>query len=390
MGKPKDGGRRGHGGVFQQSYNGRKTATWFVRYRAWDPKRQKRRQYNESSGSTDRRVAEQLLLQRLGAVAAGKFTPTAKVTWDELAADLVTEYQTNKRKSLDRLEDSLTHLRDFFGGRRASEIVTTQVNTYKLQRQTQDHAANGTINRELAALKKLFNLGIEHEKVHKRPIIKLLEEDNARTGFFERDQFLSLRAHLPEHLQGLVTTAFVTGWRIKSELCTRQWQHVDWQAGFLTLDVGEGKTKEGRRFPLVPELRQVLEAQREYTDKIQKETEAIVPWVFHANGRPLKHFRRSWLSACRHAGLPGRIPHDMRRTAVRNLERSGVSRSAAMKLVGHKTESIYRRYAIVNEADLTRAGEQLALLSYGTESDMGSRRRQLDARSQQRSPGGTA
>ena len=56
-----------------------------------------------------------------------------------------------------------------------------------------------------------------------------------------------------------------------------------------------------------------------------------------------------------HWKCPGRIPHDFQLTAVRNLERAGVSRSAAMKLTGHKTESIYRRYAIVSEGDLHEA-----------------------------------
>lgn len=82
--------------------------------------------------------------------------------------------------------------------------------------------------------------------------------------------------------------------------------------------------------------------------------------MFHRSGQPIKYLRRSWLTACKKVGLPGKIPHDLRRTAVRNLERSGVSRSAAMKLVGHKTESVYRRYAIVSEADLQHAGKQLS------------------------------
>jgi integrase len=80
-----------------------------------------------------------------------------------------------------------------------------------------------------------------------------------------------------------------------------------------------------------------------------------VPFVFHRDGKPIKDLRGAWAGACRSAGVPGRIPHDFRRTAVRNLERVGVSRSAAMAMVGHKTESIYRRYAIVDAGALRDA-----------------------------------
>jgi hypothetical protein len=151
----KEPGRRGHGGVFQMSYGqGRHTKTWYVRYRKGG------KQINESSKSTDRQVAEQLLLKRLGAIAEGKWTPGRqdKTTWDELAADLVIEYQVNGRRSLDRLQRGLHHLRGFFGGQRAVDITTARVTEYKLHRQ-QDGAANGTINRELANLKRMFTWG---------------------------------------------------------------------------------------------------------------------------------------------------------------------------------------------------------------------------------------
>lgn len=88
--------------------------------------------------------------------------------------------------------------------------------------------------------------------------------------------------------------------------------------------------------------------------------------MFHPRGQPIKDFYKAWDNACEAAEVPGKIPYDFRRTAVRNLERAGVSRSAAMKLTGHKTESVYRRYAIVSEADLTEGVRKLAALQERT------------------------
>ena len=126
---------------------------------------------------------------------------------------------------------------------------------------------------------------------------------------------------------------------------------------------GTTKNRAGRMFPFTPELRSLLEAQRAHTAAVRARTERIIPHVFHREGRPIKSFRGVWRAACEAAGVPGRIFHDFRRTAVRNLERAGVPRSVAMQMVGHKTEAIYRRYAIVNDADLRAAAAKLAAVS---------------------------
>ncbi len=123
------------------------------------------------------------------------------------------------------------------------------------------------------------------------------------------------------------------------------------------------KNRDGRMFHLSPELRAVLERQFARTRDMERRTGRIIPWLFHRNGRPIKSFRRAWLTACRKAGVPGRIPHDFRRTAIRNLERDGVPRSTAMAMVGHRTESIYRRYPIVDEAMLRESAGKLAARS---------------------------
>jgi integrase len=124
------------------------------------------------------------------------------------------------------------------------------------------------------------------------------------------------------------------------------------------------KNDEGRTFPFaaLPELAETLKEQWEYTKALQRETGHLIPHVFHRAGRPILNYRGAWEAACEEAKIVGRIPHDFRRTAVRNLERAGVPRSVAMKLTGHKTESVYRRYAIVSEADLSDGLKRLAML----------------------------
>ena len=123
----------------------------------------------------------------------------------------------------------------------------------------------------------------------------------------------------------------------------------------------------------LPDLHALLEAQLERTRVLERDGSRVIPHVFHRNGAPIRTFRKAWESACRRAGLEGKLPYDFRRTAVRNLERAGVPRSVAMRLVGHKTESIYRRYAIVSARDLSDGVARLAQL-LGDEG-LGGRRR---------------
>jgi integrase len=146
------------------------------------------------------------------------------------------------------------------------------------------------------------------------------------------------------------------------EILTLQWRQVDFRSGAVRLEVGSTKSGAGRLCPFAAtvELKALIERRRAESERVARESARIVPWVFHdmngaplfSDDRPKKTFCRAWRHACREAGYPGRLLHDFRRTAVRNLERVGVGRKVAMELVGMKTDSIYRRYEIVTEADL--------------------------------------
>lgn len=107
-------------------------------------------------------------------------------------------------------------------------------------------AAPATINRELAALKRMFSLAVKGEQLQRMPYIEMLRENNARRGFFERAAFESVRAHLPPYAQPAATFAYLTGWRLKSEILPLQWRQVDFKAGIVRLDVGTTKNNDGR------------------------------------------------------------------------------------------------------------------------------------------------
>ena len=133
----------------------------------------------------------------------------------------------------------------------------------------------------------------------------------------------------------------MTGWRIHSEVFALPWRLVDFEAREVRLEAGMTKNSEGRIFPFSEALAAILTAQRAYTDAVQRERNMIVPWVFHRNGKRVKDFYGAWDKACLAAGCPDRIPHDFRRTAVRNLVRAGVPEGVAMQLTGHKTRAVF-------------------------------------------------
>jgi integrase len=285
-----------------------------------------------------------------------------QVKIDELLEDVLTNYKINKKKSIEPVERRLRkHILPFLGGRRAVTITTADIERFILARQEAD-ASNAEVNRELAIVKRAFSLGARAGKILNKPYIPTLKENNARKGFFEPDQFQAVLQHLSPPLRALMTFFYITGWR-KSNVLPLQWRQIDFRNGTVMLDPGTTKNDEGRVFPFTHELRDLLEAQKALTDQLQREKGIVCPWVFHREGRPIKSYDGAWRSARGKAGIPGRIVHDFRRTTVRRLEQSGVSRSVGKKLTGHKTDAVYDRYAIVSKSDLEDAVRRLDALS---------------------------
>jgi integrase len=159
---------------------------------------------------------------------------------------------------LDGVEHRLKHLLPFFGDYKAHEVGTDRIKKYISSRQGEG-AMNGTINRELAALKRMYSLGMQAEKIYRKPYIPMLQEDNVRRGFFEYGEFLALRKVLPDYLQAVATFAYYTGWR-KEKILSLMWNQVDLQALTVRLEVGTAKNKGGRIVSLEGELWEVIQS----------------------------------------------------------------------------------------------------------------------------------
>ncbi len=286
---------------------------------------------------------------------------SASGTVNELLDDLLQEQEILGRKNVAGAERVVRlHLRPYFGRLRVDRVTSSTIAAYIVYAKAKG-IAPATINNHLAALRHAFNLGYRSTppKVARVPYFKLLRVNNARQGFFEMEEYETLFRELPADLRPVLCFGFYTGCR-RGEVMALRWRQVDLERAAIRLERGPTKNDEPRTIPLAPQLLEVLRMQKAVCDEYWP----ACKWVFfwHATGTRVKAFGKSWSAACKRAGLwdaerdkPTKIFHDLRRSAVRDMERAWVPRKQAMAISGHKTESIYNRYNIVSEADLHSA-----------------------------------
>jgi integrase len=198
----------------------------------------------------------------------------------------------------------------------------------------------------------MFSLARQGEDLVYSPHIQQLDEsENVRQGFLNPGEFVKLHDNLPTYLKPIIEFLYLTGMR-SGAAKKLEHKHVDLEAQVIRLPIELSKNKKGLTIPLSGRLLVLVES-------AWNNRSISCPYLFHHNGEPIGDFRKAFDAACAACGLQGILPHDLRRSAVRNFIRAGVKESVAMRLSGHRTRSVFDRYNIVSEDDLIDASTKL-------------------------------
>jgi integrase len=301
--------------------------------------------------TSKRDAAKVLLTELLAEISEDGFGRSVKMVapFGELVELLCADYRQRGLRSWDRAERAIAHLRPVFGSVPAAAISFKRINAY-VARRIHDGARPGTIHAEVAALRRMLRLALEADLIHALPAFPSLPPSPAREGFLTSDQVDAVVANLKQPVADLVYTLWITGWR-RREIQFLRWDDVNMDAGEIRLTAGRSKTRVARVFPFAasPSLAAIVKAR--YAGR-----SAASAYLFERSpGQPVKDFREAWRLACERAGVPGRVPHDLRRSRARALTRAHVPQSVAMRLLGHKTASMFLRYDVAATEDLAEA-----------------------------------
>ncbi len=353
------------------------------------------KQQRESTYTRDEKKAEKYLQKRREKARAHEMNPTAnqflsrrdnKRTVRDIMDALQRYFEADDR-AFPPTVSNINRIKRDFGAWRATALTAKDVNEYIAERRKAGDA-KASINRTTQLLLQAFKqapLPIPGPE----KIIKFSEKGNARKGFFTDPEIRRVMDNLPKDVADFTLFGWSTGMR-KKEIASLKW--TDLQDDCIVLREEEAKNGESRSIPLVGELAELIEGRKAARSFKRNGTVTFAAFIFHRDGQPILEFRKSWHTACVAAGVgkwvcpdceadlrekgkcpkclrawkredqkySGKLFHDLRRSAVRDMINAGVLQADAMKISGHTTTSMFQRYNIRENDDLRRALERTA------------------------------
>ena len=260
-----------------------------------------------------------------------------------------------------------------FGAKMATELNADDIGTY-IQRRKAEGAKNSSINRVTEILRRAYKLA----GIPVPPMERLSEKNNVRQGFFSEAELTALIAELPADLQDFTSFAAACGMR-KGEVAGLTWKMIDGDE--LRIPGEICKNGKDRILPLSGELSEIIERRRATLLHEKNGTVQMCEYIFHRGGSPVAGIKKSWQTAAIAVGLgimvckkcggqghekyckkcktarkyEGKLFHDLRRTAVRNMVKAGVNTQVAKRWSGHTSDSMFERYSILTTDDMREA-----------------------------------
>lgn len=289
----------------------------------------------------------------LGQEKSERAKPILFKEWGQIY--LALEEVKSLRSFVGRSHSVEKHLTPFFGGKLLSEIKPQDIEGFRVQRKKPDgtRASVQTINHDHIALKHCLNVAIRRGLIQSNPASKvpLPNPNNERDRVLTDEEWERLYTAAKAHLRPVLLTAYQLGQRF-SEIVGLTWDRVDLKRGFITLRSVDTKTRTGRQVPMTPDVKMTLQ-------RLARSRSLATRHVFTYKGRPLQRVSRSFKTALVEAGIRDFRFHDLRHCASTNLRRAGVDTATAMKIVGHKSEKMWKRYNAIEEQDLTQAAQKV-------------------------------
>jgi integrase len=265
---------------------------------------------------------------------------------DTILDSLETRYRSEARTSLPNALNRVKRLRAYFAGWRVQNLTPSAILAFEVKRRDVEHAAVTTINLEAALLRRALYIAWEDGLIPSVPKVPRLPGGHIRQGFLDEHQFRHVLSYIADKYKAPLEFLWLTGWRL-NECLKLRWDKVSWDSRELLLETSKNGEPRSLPFSTYPELERVLERQYKVSPFGQ---------VFPV---PRKGLQRAWELARTKAGTKALI-HDLRRSFVRRCERAGIQRSVAMAVTGHKTEAVYKRYAVICRRDVEEGLAKLA------------------------------
>jgi integrase len=349
------------GSVFHKAYKDRSgqtrhSRTWSIRYYV------NGRPVEMATGTEDYDEAVAFLRKKMALLNEHQHMSAhpERVRMGQLFDLLLEFYRIQERHSIYDVERKIeSRLRKYWGNLKANVDITSPVIAeYTRSRVASRRAGNGTptngtINRELAYVRRAMKLGAMQDPplVYRVPHFPMLPEAEAREGTLTHEKYRAVRDCLPAYARIALVIAYHTGAR-KGELRQIVKERIDFKAKRIDLPGRTTKSKKARFLPIYGDMAAELEmAMGVGTSDCR--------YLIQDKGRPVYDWEKAWATACETAGVAGTLFHDLRRTALTNMIEAGLSEKEAMEISGHRTRSVFDRYHIVSDRRLKEMAGKL-------------------------------